>query len=47
VNATFFWLAFTAALNPMLLGADLPIIENRRTWAMFIPRSTLRQHRHD
>jgi hypothetical protein len=28
VNTALFWLAFTAALNPMLLGADLPIIGN-------------------
>jgi hypothetical protein len=30
VNAAFFGLAFTAALNPKLLGADVLIIENRR-----------------
>ena len=36
MNAAFFGLAFTAALNPKLLGADLPIIENRRPRAMFI-----------
>jgi hypothetical protein len=36
VNAALFGLAFTAALNPKLLGADLLIIENRRPRAMFI-----------
>jgi hypothetical protein len=36
VNAAFFGLAFTAALNPKLLGADLLIIENLRPRAMFI-----------
>ena len=36
MNAAFFWLAFTAALNPILLGADLPIIENRWPRAIFI-----------
>ena len=36
MNAAFFGLAFTAALNPKLLGADLLIIENRRPRAMFI-----------
>jgi Sap, sulfolipid-1-addressing protein len=36
VNATFFGLAFTAALNPKLLGADLLIIGDRRPRAMFI-----------
>jgi hypothetical protein len=36
VNATFFALAFTAALNPKLLGLDLLLIENRRPRAMFL-----------
>ena len=36
VNAAYFGLAFTAALHPKLLGADLLIIENRRPKAMFI-----------
>jgi hypothetical protein len=36
VNAAFFGLAFTAALNPKLLGADLLIIENLRPRAMSI-----------
>ena len=36
VNAEFFGLVFTAALNPKLLGADLLIIENRRPRAMVI-----------
>jgi hypothetical protein len=36
VNAALFGLAFTAALNPKLLGADLLILENRRPRAMFI-----------
>lgn len=36
MNAAFFGPAFTAALNPKLLGADLLILENRRPRAMFI-----------
>jgi hypothetical protein len=36
VNAEFFVLAFTAAINPKLLGADLLLIENRRPRAMFL-----------
>jgi hypothetical protein len=36
VNAEFFALAFTAALNPKLLGIDLLLIENRRSRAMFM-----------
>ena len=36
MNAEFFALAFTAALNPKLLGIDLLLIENRRSRAMFI-----------
>jgi Sap, sulfolipid-1-addressing protein len=36
VNAEFFALAFTAALNPKLLGIDLLLIENRRSRAMFL-----------
>jgi len=36
VNATFFALAFTAALNPKLLGLDLLLIHNRRPRAMFL-----------
>jgi len=35
VNAEFFALAFTAALNPKLLALDLLLIENRRPRAMF------------
>jgi hypothetical protein len=35
VNAAFFALAFTAALNPKLLALDLLLIENRRPRAMF------------
>jgi hypothetical protein len=35
VNAEFFVLAFTAALNPKLLALDLLLIENRRPRAMF------------
>ena len=35
MNAEFFALAFTAALNPKLLGIDLLLIENRRPRAMF------------
>ncbi len=36
MNAEFFVLAFTAALNPKLLGIDLLLIENRRSRAMFL-----------
>lgn len=36
MNAEFFVLAFTAALNPKLLAADLLLIENRRSRAMFM-----------
>jgi hypothetical protein len=36
VNAEFFVLAFTAALNPKLLAVDLLLIENRRPRAMFL-----------
>ena len=36
MNAEFFVLAFTAALNPKLLALDLLLIENRRPWAMFL-----------
>ena len=36
MNAEFFGLAFTAALNPKLLGIDLLLIENRRSRAMFL-----------
>lgn len=36
MNAEFFVLAFTAAFNPKLLGADLLLIENRRPRAMFL-----------
>jgi Sap, sulfolipid-1-addressing protein len=36
MNAEFFVLAFTAALNPKLLAIDLLLIENRRPRAMFI-----------
>jgi hypothetical protein len=36
VNALFFGLAFTAALNPKLLAMDLLLIENRRPRAMFV-----------
>jgi hypothetical protein len=35
LNAAFFALAFTAALNPKLLALDLLLIENRRPRAMF------------
>ncbi|HXW44066.1 MAG TPA: GAP family protein [Streptosporangiaceae bacterium] len=35
MNAEFFALAFTAALNPKLLALDLLLIENRRPRAMF------------
>ena len=35
MNAAFFALAFTAALNPKLLALDLLFIENRRPRAMF------------
>jgi hypothetical protein len=36
VNAEFFVLAFTAALNPKLLALDLLLIENRRPRVMFL-----------
>jgi hypothetical protein len=36
VNAEFFALAFTAALNPKLLAVDLLLIENRRPRLMFL-----------
>ena len=36
MNAEFFLLAFTAALNPKLLAVDLLLIENRRPRAMFL-----------
>jgi hypothetical protein len=36
VNAEFFALAFTAALNPKLLAIDLLLIENRRPRAMLL-----------
>src|SRR5271165_1873005 len=36
MNAEFFLLAFTAALNPKLLALDLLLIENRRPRAMFL-----------
>jgi hypothetical protein len=36
VNAEFFALAFSAALNPKLLAIDLLLIENRRPRAMFL-----------
>jgi hypothetical protein len=36
MNAEFFALAFSAALNPKLLALDLPLIENRRPRAMFL-----------
>jgi hypothetical protein len=35
LNAAFFALAFTAALNPKLLALDLLLVENRRPRAMF------------
>ena len=35
MNAAFFALAFTAAINPKLLALDLLLIENRRPRAMF------------
>jgi Sap, sulfolipid-1-addressing protein len=35
MNAEFFALAFSAALNPKLLAVDLLLIENRRPRAMF------------
>ncbi len=35
MNAEFFALAFTAALNPKLLALDLLLIDNRRPRAMF------------
>ena len=36
MNAEFFVLAFSAALNPKLLAVDLLLIENRRPRAMFL-----------
>jgi Sap, sulfolipid-1-addressing protein len=36
MNAEFFVLAFTAALNPKLLAVDLLLIENRRPRPMFL-----------
>ena len=36
MNAEFFVLAFTAALNPKLLAIDLLLIKNRRPRAMFL-----------
>ena len=36
MNAEFFALVFTAALNPKLLALDLLLIENRRPRAMFL-----------
>ena len=36
MNAEFFALAFTAALNPKLLAMDLLLVENRRPRAMFL-----------
>ena len=36
MNAQFFVLAFTAALNPKFLAIDLLLIENRRPRAMFL-----------
>ena len=36
MNAQFFALAFTAALNPKFLAIDLLLIENRRPRAMFL-----------
>src|SRR4029077_9743098 len=36
MNAEFFALAVTAALNPKLLAIDLLLIENRRPRAMFL-----------
>jgi Sap, sulfolipid-1-addressing protein len=36
MNAEFFALAFSAALNPKLLAVDLLLIENRRPRAMFL-----------
>ena len=36
MNAEFFVLAFTAALNPKLLALDLLLAENRRPRAMFL-----------
>jgi hypothetical protein len=35
MNATFFGLAFLAALNPKLLGVDLLLIQNARPRLMF------------
>jgi hypothetical protein len=36
MNAEFFALAFSAALNPKLLALDLLLIENRRPRVMFL-----------
>ena len=36
MNAEFFALAFTAALNPKLLAVDVLLIDNRRPRAMFL-----------
>src|SRR5215813_9197736 len=36
MNAEFFVLAFTAALNPKLLAVDVLLIDNRRPRAMFL-----------
>ena len=36
MNAAFFALAFSAALNPKLLALDLLLVENRRPRAMFL-----------
>lgn len=36
MNAQFFALAFTAALNPKLLAVDLLLMDNRRPRAMFL-----------
>ena len=36
MNAEFFALAFSAALNPKLLAIDLLLVENRRPRAMFL-----------
>src|SRR5260370_41379376 len=36
MSASFFALAFLAALNPKLLALDLLLIENRRPRAMFL-----------
>jgi hypothetical protein len=50
VSAAFFGLAFTAALHPKLLGADLLIIENRLPKALFMlpdRRPGMKQHDRD